>query len=63
MTYHYEPGAVRWKRHTGNRDVRSCAPPKGWEREAHMLEEHPVTGRPFRRVQGWFRDTYTGDRS
>ena len=63
MSYHYEPGAVRWKRHTSGRDVRCCAPPKGWEREAMLLEKHPITGRPFRlpALQWWFRDVYKGE--
>ena len=61
MTYHYEPGAVRWKRHTDKRDIRCCAPPDGWERRAYQLEHHPITRKPFRLVQWWFRDVYMGD--
>ena len=61
MTYYYKPGAVRWKRHDGKRDVRLCAPPKGWERTASILDWHPVTGRPFKAPQWWFRDVYMGE--
>lgn len=61
MTYHYEPGAKRWSKHNNQRDVRACTPPKGWERRAYQLESHPITGKPFRLVQWWFRDVYVGD--
>lgn len=63
MAYHYEPGAKRWKRHTGNGDVRCQAPAKGWVRRAYQLEAHPVTYKPLRQVQWWFLDTYTGEKS
>lgn len=61
MRYHYELGAVRWKRHTSSDDVRVCAPPKGWERQASVLDYHPITGRPLRSPQWWFRDQYIGE--
>lgn len=61
MKYHYEPGAKRWSKHNNQRDVRLCAPPNGWGRRAYQLEHHPITGKPFRTVQWWFLDIYTGD--
>ncbi len=61
MTYAYELGAVRWKRHNGKKDVRAHRPPKGWEAIADVLEYHPVTGRPFRFSQWWIREVYTGN--
>ena len=61
MSYVYRPGTVRWKRHTGPGDVRGTRPPKGWEREAVLLDEHPVTRKRFKQVQWWFRDTYEGN--
>lgn len=61
MTYHYEPGTVRWKRHDGKRDVRLCPPNKGWVREAVLIDRHPTTGKAFKQSQWWFRDEYEGD--
>ena len=61
MIYHYKPGTVRWSHHGNKRDVRLCAPPKGWQRFAYQLERHPITDRVFRTVQWWFKDTYIGE--
>lgn len=67
MKYHYEPGAVRWSRHDGKKDVRLCVAPKGWERMAYQLDRHPITGEEFVKPhmkdrspapQWWFRDEY-----
>lgn len=60
MSYVYEPGAIRWKRHTGDRDVRATRPPAGWWRQAMLIDRHPVTGRPFKFSQWWLRDVYEG---
>lgn len=61
MTYHYEPGAVRWKRHNYKCDVRSCHPTKGWERTAELQTLHPITGKLLNKPEWWFRDVYKGD--
>lgn len=62
MTYHYQIGATRWKRHDGKRDVRLATPPKGWARYAYQLHRHPITNKPFKTgPQWWFLDIYTGD--
>lgn len=61
MTYHYEIGAVRWRRHTGTCDVRAARLKRGWKGFADQLEYHPVTGRKLRRAQWWIRETYTGE--
>lgn len=60
MTYLYVEGAVRWKRHDGKGDVRCCRPNRGWDRNAMLLDYHPITGRPLRTAQWWFRDEYVG---
>ena len=57
----YEPGAVRWRKHTGNHDVRSTRAPKGWDVEAMILDEHPVTGKPLKQAQWWIKETFTGE--
>ena len=59
----YKPGAVRWRKHRGNDDARAARAPKGWEVEAMVLDEHPVTGKPFKQYQWWIKETYTGDRA
>ena len=41
MKYHYQFGATRWFRFTGDGDVRLHRPPKGWDAEAVMLDSHP----------------------
>lgn len=51
----YEPGTVRWRRHTGSYDVRAHRAP-GWEVEAVLLDYNPVTGKPLRQPQWWFRE-------
>ena len=59
--YFYEPGAVRWIRHTGNSDVRAYRAPKGWSVEAMLLYYHPVTDALFVAPQWWIRERYKGD--
>lgn len=62
-TWSYELGAVRWRKHTGNGDVRATRAPKGWDIEATILDEHPVTGQPLKNPGWWIKETYTGDRA
>lgn len=52
------PGAVRWRRHDGSRDVRSHRV-RGWQVEPMELVYHPITGRRFRGgvCQWWFKET------
>ena len=57
----YKPGAVRWRKHTGNHDVRATRAPKGWDIEAMILDEHPVTGQPLKNPGWWIKETYTGE--
>ena len=52
MKYHYLR-AERWFRWTGDSDVRSHRSPKGWEAHAHLLDCHPITGKPFETSQWW----------
>lgn len=61
MTYHYEIGAVRWKRVTWG-DPRAYRPPAGWSAFAEILEYHPISSKPFKRpaAQWWIREEYTG---
>ena len=59
--YHYEIGAVRWRKHDYSGDVRGYRPVAGWEAEAMMLDRHPITGVPFKEAQWWFREEYTGE--
>jgi len=54
---------VRWRKHTGNHDVRATCAPKGWDTEAMILDEHPVTGQPLKNPGWWIKETYTGDRA
>lgn len=63
MSYHYQPGAKRWKRYTGSADVRMYRPSKGWSAIAYVTDTHPATGRPLRTSQWWIRETYTGEDS
>lgn len=60
MKYFYLPGATRWKRFTGNDDVRCYRASKGWEAFAFLLDEHPVKDVTFAHAQWWIRETYTG---
>lgn len=55
------PGAVRWRRHDGSRDVRSHRV-RGWQVEPLELTHHPITGREFRGhvCQWWFKETKVG---
>ncbi len=61
MAWLYEPGAIRWKRHTAGYDVRAHRAPKGWVAEAGVLEYHPITGRRLNRSQWWIRETFIGE--
>jgi hypothetical protein len=61
MSYHYIPGAVRWKRYTGPADVRLYRAPKGWDACAMVIDYHPTTDRRLPQAQWWIRETYTGD--
>lgn len=62
-TYHYEIGAVRWRKHDGKRDVRAHRAPKGWSAFAGLLCHHPITGKPLRNgSQWWIRETYEGEK-
>ena len=61
MTYHYQIGATRWKRHDSKCDVRLSTPPKGWVRYAYQIDRHPITNKPFKGgLQWWFRDVFEG---
>lgn len=60
MTNYYERGAVRWKRFTGDGDVRCYRPAKGWSARAEQLDLHPITERELERSQWWIRETYEG---
>jgi len=60
-TWSYELGATRWREHSGKYDVRCHKAPKGWDVEALILDEHPVTGKPLKRGQWWIKETYTGE--
>lgn len=62
MSYCYEVGAVRWKRHDGNGDVRSSKVPAGWSASASILDDHPVTGKPLKYPQWWLRFEFDGER-
>lgn len=62
MTICYEPGTTRWRKHTGNFDIRAFRPAKGWCAFAHLLDCHPITGRSFRNgSQWWLQETFEGD--
>lgn len=61
MPYIYTRGCVRWKRFTGDYDVRLYRAPRGWKVEAEILDEHPVTGKQFVRGQWWIKETYVGE--
>ena len=60
-TWHYELGAIRWRRHDGKYDVRCHEPPRGWEAYAERLEYHPITGQPLKNPGWWIKETYTGE--
>ena len=57
----YKPGATRWRKHSGKYDVRCHEAPKGWDVEAMILDEHPITGKPLKQGQWWIKETYTGE--
>lgn len=63
MSYVYEIGAMRWKRFTGNDDVRLYRPNKGWRATAHMLDYHPTTDRHLPAAQWWICETYYGSKA
>jgi hypothetical protein len=41
---------ARW---LGGGDIRGYQPPKGWSSEAHLIENHPITGKRFSHSQWW----------
>lgn len=62
MTYIYEPGTVRWRKFTGSGDVRGYRAARGWDVEAMLLDNHPITGQPLKpnaNSQWWIKETYT----
>ena len=60
MKYHYQ-NAIRWFRWDKDGDVRLHRPPNGWEAEAILLDNHPITGRAFRQAQWWICETFHSD--
>ena len=56
QTIFYEAGAVRWRKHTRDCDVRACGR-TGWQVEAVLIDIHPITGRPLARSQWWLKET------
>lgn len=62
MSWIYVYGAKRWKRWNGYGDVRGHRPAKGWEAEAYLLDNHPITGKRFRygRSEWWIREVFRG---
>lgn len=63
MSYHYEVGAVRWKRWLQQGDPRAYQSRKGWSAQAMVIDEHPITSRPLKQSQWWIREEYEGDLS
>jgi hypothetical protein len=59
-TYLYNVGTVRWRRYTGEGDVRAYRAPKGWDAFADLRDTHPITGAQMPRSQWWIREKYTG---
>lgn len=59
--YIYRRGAERWRRFNGQGDVRSYQAPKGWSAFAHLVDEHPVTGKPLKAAQWWIREVFRGE--
>jgi hypothetical protein len=61
MTYFYEVGAIRWKHHTQG-DPRGFRPAKGWSAEAMVIDDHPITAKPFKLgAQWWIKETFEGE--
>ena len=63
MSYFYTIGSMRWKRFTGDGDVRAYRAKKGWWVTAHMLDYHPTTDRHLPTSQWWICETYYGDKA
>lgn len=61
MSWHYEIGATRWKRHDGKKDVREHRAPKGWYSYAERVAFHPITCQPLKNPGWWIRETYIGE--
>ena len=61
MKWQYEIGSVRWRRHTYDKDVRLMTPPKGWRREAMIIDWHPITNETLPHAQWWLKDEYIGE--
>jgi hypothetical protein len=55
--YQYPPGTQRWRRYTDPGDVRGYRAPAGWDAEAMVIDEHPLTGNPLAQPQWWIRET------
>lgn len=60
MTYHYEIGAVRWRKLTSG-DPRGYRPNKGWDAVADLVDRHPITGYQLSTSQWWIREQCTGE--
>lgn len=61
MKYHFPYGTERWFKWTGDGDVRSHRPQKGWEAMAWLRDTHPITAKPFKTAQWWIREIFTGE--
>ena len=60
MSYLYVSGK-RWKKWTGDGDVRAYRAPKGWEATAFLCDAHPLTGKKFRSSQWWIYERFVGE--
>lgn len=59
MAYIYTSG-TRWRKFTGEGDVRDYRAPKGWEARAELCDWHPLTGKKFRTAQWWICERFVG---
>jgi len=55
--YSYESNTIRWKKYTGQSDVRHYQAPRGWKADADLIEYHPVTGEFLNESQWWIKET------
>lgn len=51
---YYEVGAVRWRRLVHG-DPRGYRANSGWDVEAQLIDNHPITGKPLKMSQWWIR--------
>lgn len=58
--FHYEQGAVRWRRHLGDGDVRGYRAKSGWSVQAHLVDFHPISAKQLPRSEWWIREQYVG---